>query len=739
MFVLPFPPGSNTAFEGGAIFAYAGDPTRLTRPGEEAAGPPPQDATVKLGDLRRYLQTLPTSEAWGDDVLHRPIITNALQFMFGDFPQRALIRFSTIQGNKAKSGSGGLHLASESFALLGIKLRNNTAGQTAGGVRIENANALFYSSVIEGNVAESHGAAMYVAGTESVVQILAATNLSRNEARSPGRGSVFYSEGDVTFGLRSRIDSAENVTIAKDGIYSEGNLWYLSATPFGHYIESPFTCSASGPHGCDFSTYGASPMVLYQQGGHALPFPALCRAGYVGSDASELTEATCNGPCPISHYCPAGTVSPLKCPFGEFTMTTGNSESGNCRSCNTGSYYVEELVEATGSVTCYACPTNFTTPDDKGGSGNASCVCQKEFYEHGSKCIGCPNGGNCTQLGVKLESMVVEPHYWRPSIHSLPGPCPYKSTCEGGSVTSLEYNDSSSETCKAGLRGAFCTMCVYDDQVFDPRTEICTPRQGSTDFLAFVIAVLLLIAILPFCSEGWVAQKLDLESRFKCFQTDRTQRGWHNLRWLKNKIQRAMKKIADPVKLCISFYQVIMQMGTVYRTQVPPAYQDLLSFANRIVDWVRLARCWTALCLGPLSHAICPTPTLTDPPRPPSTPALSDSCLTSICHSRPRSPRSSSASLWSSQCSHCFSSCGRSCGSATCGSARSAIRASMTWGRGIRTRSNHPRSITTSSTLTNLASWRCRATRSSWGARILRATRPCCGWRPRTPSSALCR
>jgi hypothetical protein len=584
----PFDHGRNAAHDGAGVFFSPGPKADMMHADQTPILPPHGgNASVKTDSMKEYLDLAPTptTTAWEADVLHTPSIPNA-ETLFAMYPRRVVIKSTLIQGNIAKNWSGGLRLVSEDCALLGVTVRNNVAGKQAGGVLIDNANALFYTSVLVDNEADSHGAAMYVAGQGSVVQIFVLSNITQNLARFASDGSILYSEGTVTFGLGSLITWNGSSTTAVES----GELWYVLPAPPGHYVDA-FECVADGHQKCDSETYGTlyvsvqSSLVRLSQS-----YPPRCEAGYYGKvwmDADYQRSEQCYQKCPLSHYCPAGTVTPSKCPAGEFTTSQGMATLADCRGCNTGMY---ASLGYQGSVSCFPCPTHFTTPNNKGGADHDSCICTVGFYAYGTECLPCPDGAVCTDLGVTLENMVVKKYFWRPSSRSLPGPCPYRSTCEGGNTTSLESDRYAAEPCKRGLRGAFCTLCVYEDHVFDPRIEDCAPRSSSQDLLILVLIFLFLMTLFPFCLEGWLAGVLDLERRLKWFPTG--QMGWlkDELRWVNDKLRRAIKKIADPVKLCISFYQVIMNMGTVYRTQVPPAYQDLLSFANRIVNWVRRLR-----------------------------------------------------------------------------------------------------------------------------------------------------
>ncbi|MEQ2168328.1 hypothetical protein GOODEAATRI_013162 [Goodea atripinnis] len=77
-----------------------------------------------------------------------------------------------------------------------------------------------------------------------------------------------------------------------------------------------------------------------------------------------------NGPCPVGHYCPAGSLTPVPCPAGSIRNATGTSFRGvsmqNCFACPAGHYCSSDGL-AIPSGPCSAgfyCPFDFssTTP-----------------------------------------------------------------------------------------------------------------------------------------------------------------------------------------------------------------------------------------------------------------------------------------------------------------------------------------------------------------------------------------
>jgi len=84
-----------------------------------------------------------------------------------------------------------------------------------------------------------------------------------------------------------------------------------------------------------------------------------CSAGYFcktksQQQASETPSVDGNyGPCPVGHYCGAGTSEPVRCPPGTYNPSTKQSLLTNCINCSAGTYCAESGRSANG-VACSA-------------------------------------------------------------------------------------------------------------------------------------------------------------------------------------------------------------------------------------------------------------------------------------------------------------------------------------------------------------------------------------------------
>jgi len=104
-----------------------------------------------------------------------------------------------------------------------------------------------------------------------------------------------------------------------------------------------------------------------------------------------------------------GIVSVVPCPAGQFNPNRGQSSSGACQYCTTGSYCPLGSSEALTCTTGAACPygsvSNFATPcpagywlEDTGASSTGSCQSCPEYYycpERTTYPVKCPPGHFC--------------------------------------------------------------------------------------------------------------------------------------------------------------------------------------------------------------------------------------------------------------------------------------------------------------------------------------------------------
>jgi hypothetical protein len=116
------------------------------------------------------------------------------------------------------------------------------------------------------------------------------------------------------------------------------------------------------------------------------------------------------GPCPIGHYCPAGTVTPIQCPPGTFNPLTNKFLVTDCLDCTAGFYCSSSGLSAVEGP-CgagYYCEVKskeikpigkYCTAGKKCPVGSATMVnCPAGTYQNQDRqadCLTCPAGFFC--------------------------------------------------------------------------------------------------------------------------------------------------------------------------------------------------------------------------------------------------------------------------------------------------------------------------------------------------------
>ena len=188
------------------------------------------------------------------------------------------------------------------------------------------------------------------------------------------------------------------------------------------------------------------------------------------------------------------------CPSGKYGNQSGVISVDGCKNCSTGTFSLAGqsscLTCASGMINtrpgapqCKQCPL----PKVPNGAKN-KCVCPPEHYLNASDaCITpCPLGVNCRSSGSVLETLNVEPGWWRvPSNASTEvQKCPFPETCLGGKNRTLQ--------CRNGTTGVLCALCKQGYYHNSNQTS-CLPCKDQSTWLLIgqvILAVLLLIGLL---------------------------------------------------------------------------------------------------------------------------------------------------------------------------------------------------------------------------------------------------
>lgn len=83
---------------------------------------------------------------------------------------------------------------------------------------------------------------------------------------------------------------------------------------------------------------------------------------------SPGTESYHSQPCPVGHYCPAGTRSPRPCPSGTFRSLSGAGAAGDCVHCPADTFSAQP-----GQAGCLPCGSSAFSPPGKSHARPTSC------------------------------------------------------------------------------------------------------------------------------------------------------------------------------------------------------------------------------------------------------------------------------------------------------------------------------------------------------------------------------
>lgn len=115
------------------------------------------------------------------------------------------------------------------------------------------------------------------------------------------------------------------------------------------------------------------------------------------------------GICPVGHYCPTGTTTPIPCGAGAFSNVTGLS---TCHQCPAGYYCLlgADNYQATPCDPGYYCPAGTTSatqyPCPAGTFYNLTMATTL------SDCLPCPGGEYCATPGLSTPTGKCSPGIW---------------------------------------------------------------------------------------------------------------------------------------------------------------------------------------------------------------------------------------------------------------------------------------------------------------------------------------
>ncbi|XP_014845642.1 PREDICTED: uncharacterized protein LOC106919650 isoform X3 [Poecilia mexicana] len=342
--------------------------------------------------------------------------------------------------------------------------------------------------------------------------------LSGSSSPSPSDGSHGY---PCPAGYSCPVGSAREVP-CEAGTYSpapgaarclacpRGTLCPSSATrepstcPAGHFCPAGTVV----PQACPIGTFNN------QTGAHSLSACLPCPSGvYCSLRGASAPHAPClqgyfcqggatvptpessetflrNGLCPVGHYCPAGSLTPLPCPAGSIRNATGGVSMESCFACPAGHYCSSEgLASPSGP-----CSAGFYCPFDFSSTTPYAFLCPKGHFcpEGSALALPCPTGEyqpnpgseNCVPCrpGFFCEEAVVgdpwpcPPYSFCPAGTMVPQPCP-NGTYTHSNQTGLQEEEEClpcppGRFCRAGKIQGVCAagyLCISGSAEFTPQ------------------------------------------------------------------------------------------------------------------------------------------------------------------------------------------------------------------------------------------------------------------------------
>jgi len=264
------------------------------------------------------------------------------------------------------------------------------------------------------------------------------------------------------------------------------------------------------------------------------------------------------------------------CPPGTYKKEIGN---GACSSCDKtavrGSFStMSSIMSATtseiGKVGPPTSPLNCTC--EKGDfllEGKPSA--EPDFVGHGY-CSRCPEGTNCVERGVTLESLPLKPSYWRSSQKSYNVvPCKVDVACSQSDVTVSKLDTQ----CAIGHSGPLCNVC--EKGFSKSMMGVCEACTDSIDLPLEGLAVVFGCVVVSFVLYRWFRRK-----REKIIEKVLGEDDEHDFK-------RSMK---TKFKIMATFFQMISSFEVVLDIRFPKVFETFTRQLSSLVnlDMIQLGR-----------------------------------------------------------------------------------------------------------------------------------------------------
>ncbi|XP_034024621.1 neurogenic locus notch homolog protein 4-like [Thalassophryne amazonica] len=235
-------------------------------------------------------------------------------------------------------------------------------------------------------------------------------------------------------------DPQRSATLCPQGFYCPGG-------GIGFYCAE----GSSSPEPCPEGTYGSRPALgdasecspcgggQYCAGVGLTAASGTCKERFYcreGAKSATPSDGLTGGLCPPGSYCPHASSSPLPCPAGTFSSSTGLRSLQECITCPPG-FYCLGSNNTSPSGPCfpgYYCTGGSPSPVQneaeegyytlKGAVKEEPCPLGTfQPRRRSQSCIECQNGRLCNQTGLSHPPLCPTGHYCSPGS-SVPHPCP---------------------------------------------------------------------------------------------------------------------------------------------------------------------------------------------------------------------------------------------------------------------------------------------------------------------------
>eukprot|EP00937_MAST-01D_sp_MAST-1D-sp2_P007747 g7747.t1 len=296
-------------------------------------------------------------------------------------------------------------------------------------------------------------------------------------------------------------------------------------------------------HYCTAAEIQPCPEGTYQDESSAESCKA-CVAPFFGN-ATGLTSPTCSGVCPPRHECIEGKLSSV---CGDSLVVSDRARCASCRSTEFAFHsglYPQWATEISGADACVECPHV--------SDGEAKCdggiLEFRGGYWHSG--ITWTDRREQTILKHATKESLVTFSDKKPRSTIAFYPCPCKECCQ-------VENRTGTVTCTPGNRGALCAVCA-ENHFQRKGTGPCLPCDEldvSVDGPWIALAVLVAFVLLFLGSDARAE--------------------WRVMKAAQRKIQGCRRHFVSKSKIVLSFYQVVLLSGTVYRVPFPSKFVSFL-------------------------------------------------------------------------------------------------------------------------------------------------------------------